>query len=120
MKSLASVLIVAVEVGLAYLWQALSIAAAGRVLVFYYWAWAVLILLIVGIAAHPNFKLPKSDPSPRWLRYFNRAACAVRVLGLAAIGRPVLASVYLVDVVLIYLMLRVAPAPKSGVPEEGV
>lgn len=104
MKSLSGIGIVLAEALAAYLWLALGYEAAGRVLIFYLWARTILVFFVVGIVSHPNFVLPKIEKSPRLMRYFHRCAIAVRVLGLAAINRPVLAGLFLIGAVLIYLV----------------
>lgn len=113
MKHLFTFLTVLVEGALAYLWLALGFEAAGRALIFYLWVWTILLLLIAGLVGHPNFVPPKVKKSPRLLRYFNRGAIAVRVFGLAAIGRPVLAGLFLIGVVLVFLMLSGAEKPAT-------
>jgi hypothetical protein len=119
MKSCLGVFLALGEGALAYLWLALGYEAVGRVLIFYLWAWTILVFFIAGIAAHPKFVPSKVDKSPRPVRYFLRAAAAGRVLGLAAIGRPVLAGLYLVGVVLMYLVLH-SPSKPSAESKEGV
>ncbi|MFM0270133.1 hypothetical protein PQQ59_06080 [Paraburkholderia aspalathi] len=104
MKSLFCILIVLAEGLAAYLWLALGYEAAGHVLIFYLWAWAILLFLLAGLASHPKYTPSKIKKSPRVVRYFFRAATAVRVLGLAAIDRPVLAGIYLIGVVIFWLV----------------
>jgi hypothetical protein len=113
MKNLFTFLTVLVEGSLAYLWLALGYEAAGRALIFYLWVMAILLLLVAGLMGHPKFKRSPLNRSPRLVRYFYRTAIAVRVLSLAAIGRPVLAGIYLVGVVLVFLMLNGAEKPAT-------
>ncbi|CAB3742730.1 hypothetical protein LMG24238_06930 [Paraburkholderia sediminicola] len=118
MKSLFGICIVLAEGLLAYLWLALGYEAAGRMLIFYLWAWAILLFFIAGIVSHPKYTPPKIKKSPLVVRYFHRGATGVRVLGLAAIGRPVLAGIYLIGAVLMYLIAnggeKRAPESKEG------
>ena len=112
MKSLFAFTVVVVETTLAYLWLAVAYEAAGRVLIFWLWAQTIVFFFMAGLLGHPSFKRPPPpSKSPRLIRYFFRAAIAVRVLGLAAIDRPVLAGLYLVSVVLGFLMLGTAEKP---------
>jgi hypothetical protein len=117
MKNLFTFFIVLAEGALAYLWLALGYEAAGRVLIFYLWFWTFLLFFVVGLIGHAKCVPPKIKKSPLLLRYFHRGAVGVRVLGLAAIGRPVLAGLYLVGVVL-FLMINGAekstPESKEG------
>ncbi|MFP3277444.1 MAG: hypothetical protein RXR52_42070 [Paraburkholderia sp.] len=113
MKSLFTFLTVLAEGTLAYLWLALGYETAGRALIFYLWVCAILFVLVAGLIGHPKFKLPPKSRSPRLVRYFYPTAIAARVLGLAAIGRPVLAGIYLVGVVLVYLILNGAEKPTA-------
>ena len=118
MKGLFVFFTVVLEAVVAYLWLALGYEAAGRVLIFYLWIVTAVLFFFAGVAGHPKFKRPPVPKSPAVLRYFFRSAIAVRVLGLAAIGRPVLAGLYLVGVVLVYLMLNGAEKPAAE-PKEG-
>jgi hypothetical protein len=113
MKGLFTFLIVVLEAALAYLWLALGYEAAGRVLIFWLWAETIVFFFMAGLLGHPKFKRPPPNRSPRLVRYFYRAAIAARVLGLAAIDRPVLAGLYLVSVVLVFLMLSSVEKPAA-------
>lgn len=119
MKRLASIACVAAEVATFFLWQWQGIAAAGRILLFYYWAQGFL-LLILGVLAMVGALLMKTrkplDRPSAIVRALEWLIVAARVIVLVALDHQVLAGVFLFASVL----CLIATSIYRDVPEEGV
>jgi hypothetical protein len=110
-----------VEAAVAYAWLALGYQAAGRVLIFYLWCIAIFLFFIAGIVGSANtainLPLPKRSVRQRALRFFMRVFVLVRVLGLSAVGYPVLAGVYFLSVLLAIVVLEARAKEQKATAE---
>ena len=116
MKRFVSAVLFVAECVMAYLWQVAQFEGAGRVLIFYYWVIAILLLIVGAISLLGALALKRRDAFPTEgviSRISSWGMLIVRVGLLVAISHQVLAAVYL----LAYLLFRFAIAIYRDVPE---
>ncbi|MBW9102918.1 hypothetical protein [Paraburkholderia phenoliruptrix] len=116
MKRLASIIFFASECAAAYLWQIAHFEAAGRVLIFYYWVIAVLLLIVGAFTMLGALALKRRDAFPTEgvvSRISSWGMLIVRIGLLVAVSHQVLAAVYLFA----YLLFRFAIAIYRDIPE---
>lgn len=116
MKRLIALALFSAECSLAYLWQANHFEAAGRLLIFYYWALVPVIsgvgalVLLGALLTEKRGKFPTEGVISR---AFSWAMLVARVVGLVAVSHQWLAAVWLVA----NLLCRIGSAMYRDLPE---
>jgi len=123
MKRLASILCFVAEAAAFYAWQWQGIAAVGRVLIFYYWAIAFLMLVVGALVLLAAVLLKQRDASPTEgmvSRAFGWSALIARVVMLVVVSHQFLATVYLVGNLFCRLGIAVYRTLPEKTAKEGV